>query len=69
MTLVQGFGFETELNHLEKEKLLELNPKYRELQDTYVNLKDLVINDNNPKSELPVHSILGISDYTKIKIL
>lgn len=58
-----------ELNHLEKEKLLELNAKYWELQDTYVHLKDLVINDNNPKSELPVHSILGISDYTKIKVL
>ena len=33
----------------------------------YVHLKDLQINDHDPKSELPVHVILGISDYTKIK--
>ena len=63
------FGFETELNHLEKEVLLKLpNPKYRELQTTYVHLKDLQINDHDPKSKLPAHVILGISDYTKIKI-
>ena len=57
-----------ELNRLEKEVLLQLpNPKYRELQNTNVHLKDLQIHDHDPKSELPVHAILGISDYTKIK--
>ena len=62
------FSFETELNHLEKEVLLELpSPKYRELQNTYVHLKDLQINDHDPKSELSVHVIPGISDYTKIR--
>ena len=62
------FIFETELNHLEKEVLLELsNPKYWDLQNTYVYLKDLQINDHDPRSELPVHVILGISDYKKIK--
>ena len=49
--------------------LLELcNPKYRELQNIYVHLKDLQINNHGPKSELPVHVILGISDYPEIKI-
>ena len=63
------FNFETELNHLEKEVLLELpNPKYPKLKNTYVHLKDLQINDYDPKSELPVHVILDISDYTKIKM-
>ena len=62
------FGCETELNHLEKEVLLELpNPKSRELQNKYVLLKDLQINNHDPESELPVHVILGISDFTKIK--
>ena len=62
------FGFETELNHLQKEVLLELpNPKYRELQNTYIHLKDLQINDHDPKGALPVYAILDISDYTKIK--
>ena len=63
------FDFEMELYHLEKETLLELlNPKHRELQNTYVDLKDLQINDHDPKSELQVHVILAISDYTKIII-
>ena len=62
------FSFETEINHLEKEVLLELpNPKYRELQNTYVHLKDLQINDHKPKRKILVHVIIGISDYTKIK--
>ena len=62
------FNFETELNHLEKVALLELpDPKRRELHNTYVHLKDLQIDDHDLKSELPVHVILGISDYTKIK--
>ena len=30
-------------------------------------LKDLQINDHDSKTELPVHVILGICDYTKIK--
>ena len=33
----------------------------------YAHLKDLQINEHDPKSELPVHVVLGISDYTKIK--
>ena len=45
--------------------LLELpDPKYHELQNKYVHLKDLQINDHDPKNELPVHVI---RDYTKIK--
>ena len=44
------YGFETEQNHLEKEVLLKLtNPKFRELQNTYVRLKDLQINDHTLK--------------------
>ena len=62
------FGFETKLNHLVKEVLLELpNPKYRELQNTSVHLEDLQSNEHDPKNELLVHVILGVSDYTKIK--
>ena len=40
-------------------------PKYEELQNTYVHLKNTQINDHDPKSELPVHIILDISGYTK----
>ena len=62
------FYFEMELSHLEKKVLFELpNPKYRELQNTYVHLKDLQVDDHDPKCELLVHVILAISDYSKIK--
>ena len=62
-------GFETKQNHLEKMVLPQLpNLKYQELQNTYdVNLKDLQINDHDPKSELPVHVTLDSSDYTRVK--
>ena len=62
------FSFETELNHLEKEVILKLpKPNHREVQNTYVHLKDLKINYHDPKTEIAVHVILGISDYTIIK--
>ena len=62
------FRFQTELHKLEKSVLTELpNPKYVELQNKYQHLKALEINDNDPKTVLPVHIILGVNDYTKIK--
>ena len=43
--------------------LLELpNLKYQELQNIYIHLKDLQINDHDPKNILPVHAILEIND-------
>ena len=62
------FSFQTELYKLEKSALVELsNPKYLELQNKYQHLKDLEINDNDPKTVLPVHIILDVNDYTKMK--
>ena len=59
------FSFQTELHKLEKSVLVELsNPKYLELQNKYQHLKDLEINDNDPKI---VHIILDVKDYTKMK--
>ena len=62
------FKFQAEINNLEKSALLELlNPKYRDLQDSYQHLKDIKINDRDKKRELHVHVILGVNDYTRIK--
>ena len=56
------------MHRLEKSVLVELpNPKYLQLQNKYQHLKDLEINDNDPKAVLPVDIILGVNDYTKIK--
>ena len=48
--------------------LLELpDPKYQNLQNSYKHLKDIKINDHDKKHELPVHVILWVNEYTRIK--
>ena len=47
------FSFQTELHKLEKNELP--NPKYLELKNKQ-HLKDLEIDDNDPKTVLPVHT-------------
>ena len=48
--------------------LLELpDPKYQNLQNSYQHLKDIKINDHDKKHELPVHVILWVNEYTRIK--
>ena len=62
------FKFQAEINKLEKSVLLELpNPEYQTLQNSYQYLKDIKINDHDKKRELPVHVMLGVNDYTRIK--
>ena len=62
------FSCKTEINKLEKSELLELpNPNYRQIQNNYQHLRDITLNDYDTKSELLIHMILGIRDYTKIK--
>ena len=43
------------------------NPNYRELQNTYSHLRDITLNDYNSKSQLPIHVVLGVNEYAKIK--
>ena len=54
---------------IEKNTLLSLsNPKYKTILDQYKHLASLNMNDNDTKPELPVHMILGASDYARIKV-
>ena len=63
------FKFQTEIKKLEKSVLLELpNPEYQNLQNSYQRLKNIKINGMIKKLELPVHVILGVNDYNRIKI-
>ena len=67
--LDENFSFQTELNKLEREVLITLpNPKYNEMIETYDHLKGIKMNERDAKTELPVHVILGASDYVKIKM-
>ena len=54
---------------VERETLLSLpNPNYESVLRQYHHLRDIKINDTDTKAELPVHLILGASEYTRIKV-
>ena len=62
------FRFKTEISKLEKSVLLGLpNPNYREIQNSYQHLRDITLNHYDTKSKLPIHMMLGVSDYKKIE--
>ena len=66
--MITSLNFKAEINKLEKNVFLELpNPKYQNLQNSYQHLKDIKVNDHDTKLELPVHVILGASNYTRIR--
>ena len=55
-------------NRIDRAELLRVeNPNYREMIGKYSHLKGMDIEDTDTKSLLPVHVILGASDYAKIK--
>ena len=67
--LDENFSFQTELNKLEREVLITLpNPKYNEMIETYDHLKGIKMNERDTKPELPIHVILGASNYAKTKM-
>lgn len=52
----------------ERSELLSVeNPNYKELIQRYPHLRGVRMEDTDTKSQLPVHVILGASDYAKIK--
>ena len=62
------FKFRTETEKPQKSVLLELpNPEYQNLQNNYQHLKNIKTNHLDKKRELPVHVILGVKNYTRIK--
>ena len=64
-----NFELKTQLNKVEKDTVLSLpNPNYPEIISHYPHLNDIKLNDIVKKKELPVHVILGVSDYAKIKM-
>ena len=64
-----SFEIDTTLTKVEKKCLLTVpNPKYGDIIKRYSHLKGVVMEDTDSKEELPVHVVLGISDYTKCKM-
>ena len=63
-----NFSMETKVNKVEKPCLLELpNPHYDNLIKKYSHLSGVKMVDNDKKDKLPIHVVLGASDYARIK--
>ena len=62
------FTLNVEVTKVDRGALLSLdNPKYETLTTNYSHLKEVEMADNDNKAQLPVHLILGASEYTQIK--
>ena len=62
------FHLETEVTKVDRGELLTLNnPQYKEIIAKFPHLKEVKMDDVDEKPHLPVHLILGVSDYAKIK--
>ena len=67
-SLKGDFLLETDVTLVKKRQLLSLeNPRYQQVLEKYDHLKGVKMDDMDTKEFLPVHLILGVCDYTKIK--
>ena len=56
------------MSKVEKPQLVTLdNPNYSDLKAKYSHLEGVHMDDDDTKSSLPVHLVLGASDYARIK--
>ena len=63
-----SFSYNTEVSKVDKSVLISLpNPRYQRIIEHYPHLKGVCMDDLDTKPYLPVHVIIGLSGYTKIK--
>ena len=63
-----SFSLPTTLSKVDKGVLLTVpNPRYTEMISRHQYLKGVTMDDQDTKQELPVHVILGASEYAKLK--
>ena len=66
--MVSNFSLETEVTKIEKNVLLHTaNPHYEKLLKKFSHLDGVTMNDSDSKPELPIHMVMGLSEFTKIK--
>ena len=62
------FNLNISVSKVDKQELMVLpNPNYEELKTKYKQLEGVRMDDNDAKPLLPVHLVLGASEYAKIK--
>ena len=65
---VGSFELNVGMHKVEKEILLTVpNPEYKTLLQSYSHFRGVFIDDDDTKAELPVHIVLGASNFSKIK--
>lgn len=63
-----SFEFDARLTKVNKSELLRIdNPRYDTLIKRYQHLAVVRMDDSDTKERLPIHVILGVSEYTRIK--
>jgi hypothetical protein len=67
-SLANDFSLNVNLTKIENRELLSLeNPRYSTLIQEYEHLKEVHMDDDDPKDLLPIHLIFGANDYAKIR--
>ena len=69
MTSIGGdFSMGVTVSKVDKTELMTLeNPKYEELMERYTHLSGVYMDDKDTKLQLPIHLVLGASEYARIK--
>ena len=59
---------DVEVSKVEKDVLLSVqNPNYPEILNAYEHLRGISIDDLDEKDKLPIHMVIGLSEFTKSK--
>ena len=67
-SLDSQFDMDVSVTKVDKPELLHVdNPNYDQLITNYTHLRGVTMNDNDQKPKLPIHLIIGESDYICIK--
>lgn len=67
-SLTGDFSMGVTVSKVNKPELMKLdNPKYEELLKKYAHLSEVEMDDKDTKAQLPIHLVLGASEYARIK--
>ena len=62
------FSMGVTVSKVDKPELMTLeNPKYEELMEKYTHMRGVYMDDKDTKPQLPIHLVLGASEYARIK--
>ena len=67
-SITGNFSMSVTVSKVDKPELMMLeNPKYEDLINKYTHLSGVHMDDNDTKPQLPIHLVLGASEYARVK--